>query len=40
VVAVQADALDKNYLRHWATELKLLTKLAQLLSGEIMPKQA
>jgi hypothetical protein len=39
VVAVQADALDKNYLRHWATELKLASELERLLSGEIKPKQ-
>jgi hypothetical protein len=39
VVAVQADALDKNYLRHWATELKLVTELERLLRGEIKPKQ-
>src|SRR5882757_9457811 len=38
VVAVQADALDKNYLRHWAQELKLTTELERLLSGEIKPK--
>jgi hypothetical protein len=39
VVAVQADALDKNYLRHWAQELKLTSELERLLSGEIKPKQ-
>jgi len=39
VVAVQADALDKGYLRHWAQELKLGGELERLLSGEIRPKQ-
>ncbi len=39
VVAVQADALDKNYLRHWARELQLASALDRLLSGEIKPKQ-
>ena len=39
VVAVQADALDKSYLRHWAQELKLTGELERLLSGEIKPKQ-
>ena len=39
VVAVQADALDKNYLRQWAQELKLTGELERLLSGEIKPKQ-
>lgn len=39
VVAVQADALDKNYLGLWARELKLTADLERLLSGEIKPKQ-
>ena len=39
VVAVQADALDKNYLRQWARELKLENELERLLSGKIKPKQ-
>ena len=39
VVSVQADALDKSYLRHWAQELKLTDELERLLSGEIRPKQ-
>ena len=39
VVAVQADALDKSYLRHWAQELKVRSELESLLSGEIKPKQ-
>jgi hypothetical protein len=39
VVAVQAEALDRTYLRRWALELKLDQDLARLLSGEIRPKQ-
>lgn len=39
VVAVQADSLDKNYLRHWAQELKLANELERLLTGEIKPKK-
>jgi len=39
VMAVQADALDKNYLKQWAQELKLTRELEKLLSGEIKPKQ-
>jgi len=39
VVAVQADALDKTYLRHWAQELGITDELEGLLSGEIRPKQ-
>jgi hypothetical protein len=39
VVAVQGDALDRAYLKHWAQELKVITELNQLLSGEIKPKQ-
>ena len=39
VLVVQADALDKNYLRHWAQELKLINELERLLSGKIKPKQ-
>lgn len=39
VVAVQTDALDKNYLQHWAQELKLTGELERLLSGDIKPKQ-
>jgi hypothetical protein len=38
VIAVQADALDKSYLRRWADELKLSSELERLLSGEIKPK--
>lgn len=39
VVAVQADSLDKNYLKQWAQELKVFNKLEDLLSGKIRPKQ-
>ena len=39
VVAVQADALDKDYLRRWARELKLDNELERLLSGAVKPKQ-
>ena len=38
IVAVQAEALDNLYLRHWAQELKLTSELERLLSGEIKPK--
>ena len=38
IVAVQADALDKVYLRQWAQELNLTSELERLLSGEIKPK--
>src|SRR5213078_2995813 len=33
IVAVQADALDKNYLKQWAQELRLANELERLLSG-------
>ncbi len=33
IVAVQADVLDKIYLRQWAQELKLTSELERLLSG-------
>ncbi|MFZ0829004.1 MAG: hypothetical protein WAO02_16440 [Verrucomicrobiia bacterium] len=39
VVAVQAEALDKHYLKQWAQDLKLVDELEKLLSGEIKPKQ-
>lgn len=39
VAAVQADALDKSYLRQWAQQLKLAGELERILSGEIRPKQ-
>jgi hypothetical protein len=38
VVAVQAELLDKHYLRQWARELKISDDLERLLSGEIKPK--
>ncbi len=38
IVAVQADALDKNYLRRWAKELNVTGKLEHLLGCEIKPK--
>ena len=38
IIAVQADALDKKYLKQWAQELKLANELERLLSGEIKPK--
>ena len=39
VVAVQSGALDENYLKQWAQELKVATELDRLLKGEIKPKQ-
>lgn len=39
VIAVQAESLDKDYLRHWARELQLGKELEQLLGGKIKPKQ-
>lgn len=38
IVAVQADALDKDYLRYWGQELGVATELKRLLSGAIKPK--
>lgn len=38
VVAVQGDALDRDYLRHWAKELGLETILAEALAGKWKPK--
>ncbi|MBA2431751.1 MAG: hypothetical protein H0V56_06495 [Chthoniobacterales bacterium] len=38
VVAVQAVALDKDYLRQWAGELQLGDELQLLLTGKIKPK--
>jgi hypothetical protein len=35
---VQANALDKDYLRSWAKELEVAGDLERLLSGEIKPK--
>ena len=39
VVAVQADALDKDYLSRWARELHLSDDLKRLLTEEIRPKE-
>jgi hypothetical protein len=39
IVAVQQDALDREYLRHWAVELKVTEVLETLLTGKIKPKQ-
>jgi hypothetical protein len=39
IVAIQGDALNKNYLQHWAQELKLTGELQRLLSGAIRPKE-
>ena len=39
VMAVQAGALDKNYLRQWAQELDLTGDLNRLSTGEIKPKK-
>jgi hypothetical protein len=39
VVAVQADALQHDYLRQWARELNVTSELERLLSGKIKPKQ-
>jgi hypothetical protein len=39
VMAVQADVLDKSYLRQWACDLLVSSELERLLSGEIKPKQ-
>lgn len=38
VVAVQAAALDNDYLGRWAGELNLSDELKRLLTGEIKPK--
>lgn len=38
IVAVQAEALDRAYLRRWAVELVVADELERLLSGEIAPK--
>jgi hypothetical protein len=37
-MAAQAEA-RKKYLKQWARELKLVSELEKLLSGEIKPKQ-
>ena len=38
IVAVQGDALDKKYMKHWAQQLQVAAELERLLSGEIRPK--
>ena len=38
IVAVQAEALDKNYLRQWAAQLSVTHDLDRLLKNEIKPK--
>ncbi len=38
VIAVQAEALDKVYLRRWASELSVTVEFKRLLRGEIKPK--
>jgi hypothetical protein len=38
IVAVQAEMLDTNYMRHWAREMDLLLGLEALLTGAIKPK--
>ena len=38
IVAVQAEALNTDYLRQWAEHLMVTTDLERLLSGEIKPK--
>jgi hypothetical protein len=38
IVAVQAEALDGNYLKTWATKLKVADELNRLLTGKIKPK--
>jgi hypothetical protein len=39
VMAVQNEALDKNYSRHWAHNLGVTNDLDRLFNGEIRPKQ-
>lgn len=39
IAVVQKGALDENYLRRWAAELKVAQKLEEVLSGKIKPKQ-
>lgn len=38
IVAVQANALDKDYLKRWAEDLNVAGDLERLLSGEIKLK--
>ena len=39
IVAVQADHLDKSYLRTWAGQLQVLPELEKLLNRTIEPKR-
>jgi len=39
VVAVQGEALDSDYMKHWARQLNVLDQLDDLLAGRIRPKQ-
>jgi hypothetical protein len=39
VVAVQANGLDRSYLRAWARELDLTDELERVLSGQVGPKE-
>lgn len=38
IVAVQAESLDKCYMRQWAPQLNVAEDLERLLSGAIKPK--
>jgi hypothetical protein len=38
VVSIQKDNLDVEYLRRWASELKVVDPLDDLLTGRILPK--
>jgi len=38
VYAVQGDALDAGYLRHWAAKLGVEKELDELIQGKIRPK--
>ena len=40
VVAVQADTLNKEHLKRWASELGFRSELDDLLAGRIKPKQS
>jgi hypothetical protein len=40
IVAVQADALDRDYMMSWADRLSVRTELDALLSGKIRPKSS
>jgi hypothetical protein len=40
VIAVQAGTLDEPYMRHWASQLGVMTELEDLLSGRAGPKSS